>query len=196
MTKDPTSWTEMIEPLRRFIRRRVGDEHVAADLTQDVLLKAHAGLATAPEGGRLAAWLFQIARNTVIDHYRSRAVRDHADIDADSLADGGEAEQEAVRDLTPCLTRMVELLPEPYREAMRLADLEGLSQQEVADRAAISLSGAKSRVQRARQMLRDMVLDCCRVERDGRGNAFDFETTERSSWYCGNDDEGGPKCSG
>jgi RNA polymerase sigma-70 factor (ECF subfamily) len=53
----------------------------------------------------------------------------------------------------------------------------------------ISLSGAKSRVQRARQQLRDMILDCCRVERDVRGNVMDYETTTRSSRYCG--DEGG-----
>jgi RNA polymerase sigma-70 factor, ECF subfamily len=76
----------------------------------------------------------------------------------------------AVRELTPCLVRMVERLPEPYREAMKLVDFEGLSQQQLADRMDISLSGAKSRVQRARQQLREMVLDCCRVEWDGRGS--------------------------
>jgi RNA polymerase sigma-70 factor (ECF subfamily) len=79
---------------------------------------------------------------------------------------------------------------------MKLVDFGGLSQQELADRVGISLSGAKSRVQRARQMLREMVLDCCRVERDGRGNVTDYETTERSARYCGLNDEGRPKCDG
>jgi RNA polymerase sigma-70 factor (ECF subfamily) len=88
---------------------------------------------------------------------------------------------------------MVEQLPEPYRTALKLADLEGLSQQDIADREGISLSGAKSRVQRARRQLGDMIRDCCRVERDARGNVIDYETTGRSVRYCG-DDEGRPQC--
>jgi RNA polymerase sigma-70 factor (ECF subfamily) len=78
---------------------------------------------------------------------------------------------------------------------MRLADFEGLSQQELADRAGISLSGAKSRVQRARQQLRDMLLDCCKIERDSRGGVVEVETTERTSRYCGDVPEDGP-CGG
>jgi RNA polymerase sigma-70 factor (ECF subfamily) len=88
---------------------------------------------------------------------------------------------------------MIERLPEPYREAMKLADFAGTSQQEIADRAGISLSGAKSRVQRARHLLREMILDCCRVEHDIRGNVVDYETTDRSSRYCG-DEGGNPRC--
>ena len=90
--------------------------------------------------------------------------------------------------------RMVERLPEPYREAMKLADFEGLSQQEVADRTGVSLSGAKSRVQRARRQLREMILDCCHVERDVRGNVVDYETTERTPRYCCGGDDGKPPC--
>ena len=90
---------------------------------------------------------------------------------------------------------MIEQLPEPYREAMRLADLEGISQQEVAARAGISLSGAKSRVQRARQQLREMIEDCCKIKKDGRGTPIDYQRTDRSSRYCG-DDDGKARCDG
>lgn len=191
-------WTELGGRVRRFVGSRVNDPATADDLAQDVMLKVQANLGTLPPEEKLPAWVLAVARNALIDHYRARAVRDHADIaDAEPVADpADEAErQNAIRDLTPCLTRMVEQLPEPYRAAMKMADFEGLGQQEVADRAGISLSGAKSRVQRARQMLREMVEDCCKVERDGRGNPFDFETTERSAGYCGIDDaDGEPKC--
>ena len=188
--------TDLGTRLRRFIGSRVNDPHAADDITQDVLLKMQTQLGTMPPEDKLPAWVFTIARNAVIDYYRARAVRDHADIgDVDPPAGMTEAETNvAVRELTPCLVRMAEQLPEPYREAMKLVDFGGLSQQELADRVGISLSGAKSRVQRARQMLREMVLDCCRVERDGRGNVTDYETTERSSHYCGLNDEGRPKC--
>jgi RNA polymerase sigma-70 factor (ECF subfamily) len=190
-------WTELGGRVRRFVGSRVRDPATADDLAQDVMLKVQANLGSLPPEEKLPAWVLAVARNAVIDHYRARAIRDHADVaDVEPVVDADEAErQNGLRDLTPCLLRMVEQLPEPYRAAMRMADFEGLSQQEVADRAGITLSGAKSRVQRARQMLREMVEDCCRIERDGRGNAFDFETTERSSRYCGTDEgDGEPKC--
>ena len=190
-------WMELGSRVRGFVGKRVNDPHTADDITQDVMLKLQTQLHALPPEDKLPAWVLAVARNAVIDHYRARALRDHADIaDIHPAEDDDIAEEErraAVRDLTPCLMRMIEQLPEPYREAMKLADVEGLSQQEVADRAGISLSGAKSRVQRARQQLREMILDCCNVDRDRRGNVVDYQTTERSSRYCG-DDDGTPQC--
>jgi RNA polymerase sigma-70 factor (ECF subfamily) len=172
----------------------IGRFNIFDDITQEVMLKVQTQLDAMPPEDKLPAWVFAVARNAVIDHYRARAIRDHADIAAiDPVADAtGDEQQAAVRELTPCLLRMVDQLPEPYREAMKQADFEGLSQQEIADRAGISLSGAKSRVQRARQQLHDMLLDCCKVERDARGNVMDFETTERSGRYCGGDEGDNP----
>lgn len=186
-------WAELGARLRRFVGSRINDPHAADDVTQDVLLKVQAQLDALPPDDKLPAWVFAVARNAVVDYYRARAGRDHAEVDAvEPAADADDAQRtEAVRDLAPCLARMAELLPEPYREAMKLADFQGLAQQEVADRLGISLSGAKSRVQRARRQLRDMVLDCCRVERDGRGNVLDYETTERTQRYCGENDSPG-----
>ena len=189
-------WTDLGARLRRFVGSRVGDPHAADDITQDVLLKVQTQLDTLPAEDKLSAWVFAIARNAIVDYYRSRAVRHHADIEnVDAAAEsdeGGDAGPQ--QQLARCLARMVEHLPEPYREAMKLADVEGLSQQEVAARAGVSLSGAKSRVQRARQQLREMILDCCNVERDGRGGVVDMERTERSARYCG-DGDGGSRCS-
>ena len=188
-------WADLGARVRRFVGRRVNDPHAADDIAQDVMLKVQAQLDTLPPEEKLPAWVLAVARNAVIDHYRARAVRDHADIAEVEPADDAADDERlaAIRDLTPCLLRMIEQLPEPYREAMRLADMEGLSQQEVADRTGISLSGAKSRVQRARQQLREAINDCCRVERDSRGNVVDYETTERSSLYCG-EERGKPQC--
>jgi RNA polymerase sigma-70 factor (ECF subfamily) len=186
-------WNELGAKLRRFIGTRVKDPHTADDITQDVLLKVQSQLGALPTEEKLPAWVFAIARNAVVDHYRAHAVRRHVDITvADPPAETTEVEaQTAIRELAPCLARMAQQLPQPYREAMKLADFEGLSQREIADRIGLSPSGAKSRVQRARQQLRDMLLDCCHVERDGRGNVVDYQTTERSAHYCGDEDGDG-----
>ena len=188
-------WTELGGRVRGFVAKRVNDPHTADDITQDVMLKVQTQLDSLPSEEKLPAWVFAVARNAITDHYRASAIRNHADLaDVDPAADTDSAEQQqALRDLTPCLMRMVEQLPEPYREAMKLGDLEGLSQQAIVDRMGISLSGAKSRIQRARQQLREMILDCCKIERDARGNVMDYETTERSSRYCG-DEHGKPQC--
>ena len=190
-----TIWAELGTRVRRFVAARVNDAHAADDIAQDVMLKVQTQVGALPADDKLSAWIFQIARNAIIDHYRAGSVRKHAEIADDDVAartdDDGQAE--AIADLAPCLLRMVELLPEPYREAMKQADFEGLSQQDVADSDTPARSGAKSRVQRARAMLREMIQDCCAVERDGRGNVMDFGRTERSARYCG-DENGKPQC--
>jgi RNA polymerase sigma-70 factor, ECF subfamily len=69
--------------------------------------------------------------------------------------------------------RMIYSLPERYREALVLTEFDGLTQQELADRLNISLSGAKSRVQRGRAQLKQMLNECCTFEFDRRGKAID-----------------------
>ena len=189
-------WTELGRRLRAYVGKRVNDPHAADDITQDVMLKVQSQLDALPPGDKLAPWVFRIARNAVIDHYRAQSMRAPAEpADAAQLQDDAAEERDSLRELTPCLLRMVRQLPEPYREAMRLADFEGVDQNDIALKMGISLSGAKSRVQRARRQLREMIHDCCRIERDARGNVMDFERTERSGRYCGNAD-GEPQCPG
>jgi RNA polymerase sigma-70 factor (ECF subfamily) len=89
---------------------------------------------------------------------------------------------------------MVTALPGPYREALLLTEYAGLTQQELAVRAGISLSGAKSRVQRGRERLKQLLLDCCHVELDRRGGIIDYRPNCAG---CSCDDCGpgcGPNC--
>ena len=94
-----------------------------------------------------------------------------ADADPVDAADDGHA------DCRGCvwLDEMIGELPDSYREAVQLSEVEGLSQREVADRIGLSLSGAKSRIQRGRGMLKDALERCCRFEFDGRGNLMGYD---------------------
>ena len=183
-------WAELAGQVRRFVGRRIDDPHAADDVAQDVMLKVQAHPGDLPPEERLPAWVLTVARNAVIDYYRARGARDERALDGAEIAADAPEPREALRDLVPCLANMVRRLPQPYREALTLADLQGLSRQEVADQAGVSLSGAKSRVQRARQQLRDMIHDCCDVTSDGRGGVADVETTERTRLYCDVKDAG------
>ncbi len=76
--------------------------------------------------------------------------------------------------LTPSINHFIEQLPEPYREAITLTELQGMKQKDLAVKLGISLSGAKSRVQRARKMLKDLFFECCHFEFDRYGTVIDY----------------------
>jgi RNA polymerase sigma-70 factor (ECF subfamily) len=170
-------WTEFSPPLRAFLARRVPPGVEADDLLQDVFLRVVRHLGSLRANDRLEAWLFQIARNALRDALRARQRRDGRTdaLDMD-LPDefGADADHAAEAELAPCLTAIVARLPEPYRSAITLTSIQGLTQAEAARSAGISLSGMKSRVQRGRAHLRDMLVRCCDIVVDARGGVADF----------------------
>jgi RNA polymerase sigma-70 factor (ECF subfamily) len=85
-----------------------------------------------------------------------------------------EADEDIEARLAASLRSMIDCLPEEYREALILTEFEGITQQELAQRLGLSLSGAKSRVQRGRKMLREMLLACCHFEFDRLGKVIDY----------------------
>lgn len=168
---------ELRRVLHAFIARRVSDIDTADDLTQEVLLKAHRSGTEPGSVDDLAAWLYRIARNTLVDHYRHRDRHPRpGDLPTELVAlDGDDAADDARAQLAGCLRPMVEGLDPIYREALTLTDLGGLSQAEAARRTGISGSTMKSRVQRARAQLRDAVTACCAVQTDGTGRVHDYQ---------------------
>jgi RNA polymerase sigma-70 factor, ECF subfamily len=179
-------WAEFAGRLRAFVARRVPAGIEPDDVVQEVFLRVMRHLPTLRDAGRIEAWLFQIARNTLNDAMRARQRRgtrtDPLEIDPPD-----ETETEDVRaaeaELAPCLTPMVAGLSQPYREAIELTSVHGLTQAEAAKRAGVSVSGMKSRVQRARDRLKGMLLRCCEVEVDRRRGVADFHMREPAS--CG-----------
>jgi len=179
MSSQPSTeavWSHLSSDLWRFIRRRVADDHAAADLLQETFVRVHRGIGTLQEKERVAAWVYRIARNVLIDHRRRAANSAAALGDTDPAAVEPDDRRCPLRcGGTGWLDELIRSLPDGYREAVQLAEVEGLSQQEVADRLGLSLSGAKSRVQRGRAMLKDALDRCCRFEFDVRGNLLDSE---------------------
>lgn len=155
--------------VRRFMARRV-EPGALDDLLQEVFLKVHESAGELRDVDRLAPWLFRIARNVVIDHLRKRRTRTHASLeDADEPA-APEPEINFNQEMAAWFRPMMGLLPEEYRVALELTEIEGLTQRELAERCGLSLSGAKSRVQRAKHLLEGVVRACCDFEVDVHGN--------------------------
>lgn len=168
--------TGFVGKLRGFIRQRVPDDATADDLTQDTLLKVYRSRAALRDGQRLEAWLYRIARTTLVDYYRRR--KPTAELPAALLADPGE-ERDGIAQFRQAVMattrRFLEDLPERYREPVRLAELEGLPLAKIALRSGLSLTAVKSRVQRGRAMLKRKLQDCCRFEFDRQGKVIGWE---------------------
>jgi RNA polymerase sigma-70 factor (ECF subfamily) len=159
--------------LRAFIRRRVRDDALADDLVQEALLKVYRSRATLRDDTRLEAWLYQIARGTIIDHYRRHRPQEELPPD---LAGERPDETAALRARIVATTRrFLEELPAIYREPVRLAEIEGLPLARIALRLGLSLTAVKSRVRRGRAMLRKKLQACCRFEFDRLGQVIGYK---------------------
>lgn len=175
-------WVEYRKRLLFFIRKRVNDDAAADDILQDIFVKIHTRIDTLKEANRLESWLYQIARNAVIDHYRTQKPSEElpkwiAQQDIDKS-------EQVKQELVSCLRPMIEHLPYQYRDAVVLSELEGMKQKKVAQKQGISLSGAKSRVQRGRELLKGMLHECCKFELSKNNQLIDFTKKSGGNDYC------------
>ena len=172
-------WTEFAERLGQFIRSRVSDRAAAEDILQDVFLKVQKKLGQLDDPSKLQSWLYLIARNAIIDHYRAK--KPTTEIPESLPAEDHTNGDPEIEGLKAAFRRMVYSLPDPYRDAIVLTEFEGLSQKQLSERLGISLSGAKSRVQRGREQLRKNLLACCQLEFDRRGSVIDCAPRQKTS---------------
>lgn len=171
------AWDALSDKLLRFIRARVEDDHSAEDILQDTFLRLHKHFADEVEPESVSGWLHLVARRAIVDHYRAR--KPTIEIPESLAAEHAPSPEDEM--LCGAFRRMVDLLPEPYREAIVLTEFDGLPQRELATRLGISHSGAKSRVQRGREQLRVMLEECCHFERDHQGRVIAAEPRSRNS---------------
>lgn len=180
-----TLWRQFSDQVRNFIRSRVSSDSEAEDVLQDIFMRIHKGIDDLHHEDRVQSWVFGIARRALVDHYRKKG-RDKEEPagteikkkeeNEDSVLDLNqfEGEHDVHEEVLSWLIPMIDELPEKYGKPLKMADVEGKTQQEVADYLGLSLSGAKSRVQRARQKLGDVLAACCEVEFGEMGRAVAY----------------------
>ena len=185
-------WEELHGNLRAFIGRRVRNQADVDDLVQRVFLQMVKGLASLRDAERLHAWVYRTARNVIVDYYRSSGARrevasggeeELAAASGDSQVPPEDDQRAALQELAACMTPMIRQLAPAYRQAVTLADLEGVNQADAAARAGVSVSGMKSRIQRGRQQLKAVLEECCRVQLDRRGTIVGYDPRKADS--CG-----------
>lgn len=176
-------WTRFADGLRAFIARRTPPQD-AEDVAQEALLRIHRSAASIRDPERLESWVFTVARRTIADYFRQRPDNPPTELEPEKVAaPGAGAEQRLAtfagdhsvhEEVLSWLRPLAEELPEAYRRALVLADFEGHTQRQVAERLGLTLSATKSRVQRARRLLATELERCCSIELGAEGRVEDF----------------------
>ena len=158
--------------LKKFIQKRVQDPDDVQDLLQDIFIKVHTHQKQLNEPEKLRNWVYTISRNTIIDYYRKRKSTQPLHPESLSMV-MEEYHPGASQDFERCFMPFIHALDKEDRELLEKVDIKGVKQKELAAQMNLSYSGLKSRVQRAREKMKNMFLDCCEIEFDSSGKPVD-----------------------
>lgn len=148
-------WIEFGDRLRRFIYSKVSDRDIVNDIIQDVFYKIHSNIHNLKNNSKLTSWLFQVARNAIIDYFREE--KKATELLKNMNQEDTYVKKTSTEILKYCMTFFLSRLPEKYEEAIIFTEFKGNSQIELAKKESISVSAAKSRVQRAKKQLKVVV---------------------------------------
>jgi len=176
-------YNDFYEKIRRYLTRLVG-EHEAEDLTQEVFLKASRALHSFEGKSQISTWLFKIATNTALDRLRNKSERNTVlgddlygatEDEAEWAVEQSASPEQAViqKEMNHCIRAIVETLPENYRVALSLSELEGFSNKEIAEITGVSIETVKIRLHRARRELKQKLSLQC-----------DFYRNEQNEFAC------------
>jgi len=160
------AWHQHERELRAWLRSRLDEPDVCEDLMQDTFIKALRQGSRFCDVDNARAWLFEVTRNALVDHWRQHRPSEPLDEAWPAIEPDAPP---PVDSLVTCLPRVLEELSDADRDAITHCDLQGMSQEDYARHLGISLPGAKSRIQRARKRLRAQLMASCKVVLDAQG---------------------------
>ncbi len=170
-------WNDINDRLTNFVNGKVKNPDLTKDIVQDVFLKAFTKFDTLKNKEKLVSWIYQITRNEIISHFRKLKFEASAD-DIEAVEYSNDS---LTSELTHCISPFINSLPEKYKQAIIMADIENVPQKEIAERLNISYSGAKSRVQRGRELLKSSYDQCCAISTDVYGDVIDYKVKKKQS---------------
>ncbi len=148
-------WNSYYTSLYSFVLKRVGNTTVTKDILQNIFVKIHKHLDALQDASKAKSWVFQIARNELVNYYR---------VNAPYVA---EKDSKPIQDAIPtddfcCFERFLEELPEQYKKAITLVYIDGKTNADAADELQLSLPNVKAQIRRAKGFLKERFRDCCK----------------------------------
>jgi RNA polymerase sigma-70 factor (ECF subfamily) len=175
-------WKEFYAPLKGFVAKRVNDHAAVDDIVQNVFIKIANHISEVKDSQKIRIWIYQITRNTIIDYYRIQKPTEELPPDLPMIDEHDE--QDLSKELSSYIKPLIGQLPDKYREAIELTELNGISQMQLSEQLGLSFSGAKSRVQRGREKLKELLTACCHIEADRYGNIVNYQKVEHTDDSC------------
>ncbi|MGD9897660.1 MAG: sigma-70 family RNA polymerase sigma factor [Calditrichaceae bacterium] len=169
-----------------YIKKRIPDSNDAEDILQSVYVKLLMSADKLRDKDKLAGWIYAIAHNAVMDYYRNKRISVEK-IELDELPEIDESDDhDNTNEIYQCVLPFINQLNEKYRKPLLLADVENKSMYEISLATGISVTAVKSRVQRARMMVRELFLECCRITYDSKGKFIDYTPHGSKEEDCNN----------
>jgi RNA polymerase sigma-70 factor (ECF subfamily) len=164
---------EVSQPLLRYLERYVGNRAIAEDLQQETLVRVARGLPSFAGRSSIKTWAFSIASRVAADYFRHPDRRAHIvelDEAVDAIDPGREINRRVIEDeMNRCVRQVIDSLPDAYRAALILHDLEELSVEQTAEICECSVATAKIRIHRARLRLKEALKKECAFYLDREG---------------------------
>jgi RNA polymerase sigma-70 factor (ECF subfamily) len=157
-----TQLLQELEKFTNFVRSRVGDPHLAADVVQDSLLKAVRSADQLRDDESVPAWFYRILRRSIIDLYRRRAVNQAA-LERLERELGSPPDAEEERVACRCVETLIPTLHPEYGELIRRLDLGGETPEQVGAALNMTANNLRVRHHRARKQLRERLEQTCRL---------------------------------
>lgn len=169
----PGVYTEFHRSLLTYVRSKIRSKEDAEDILQNVFAKISANADSLSEKEKIQNWLFTVTRNAVIDYYRVNAKKKNVELN-ESISEQllEEENTDSTKGLDSCVATMIALLPEEYKGIVEDAEINGISQKELAEKYGMAYSSMRSRVQRGRERLKQLFYNCCHIKTDNRGNVL------------------------
>jgi RNA polymerase sigma-70 factor (ECF subfamily) len=177
-------WKNFHSHLYAFILKKVNDKEFAEDILMDVFIKIQTKLSDLKDIDKLQSWIFQITRNAINDHYRSKRFNYEFAENQEILEE--EEDNQLMNNTEHWLKNYINVLPDKYREAILSTDINGIPIKELADNQGITYVNAKARVQRGRKMLKQNLDECCTFYVDKYGKVLDVKNKDSSCSDCQN----------
>ena len=166
-------WTAYQDAMSAYILKKTKDPEVTKDLSQDILLKIHNTCCSEKEIKNVRSWLFQIAFNTMMDHFNFQNKKKTSEV---ALLES--TQDDMYQEMAEYIEPLINLLPEKYSIPLRMADIEGLKQQEIADKLKQSLTATKSQIQRGRKLLKTEIHSCFHIKECKTSGLIDFDVKQ------------------
>lgn len=174
-----TIWDKFYQKLYSYINLRLSDNIHTDDILQDIFIKIYENLESLNDFNKIESWIIKIAKNKLTDYYRKKGLNTF-DINKMKLQNTEDNKPEddieiKKENVVSGLKMIIDGLPEKYATALQKVEIEGKRQVHFANELGISISGAKSRVQRGRKKLKEALENCCNFEYDKYGNILDYQ---------------------